>query len=221
MDSSYIRQELKKLMHNFGNLSLHVTGEGKVDLVGITATGSTWMGMFKTIITGDTGCIYPLPGYDVTALDQVIDILLDIETRPHMNIVDNEKYCIDTESYKSEILAFKEEIKNDGHYSSRYIKEIKVNGVVVMVITIEPLVNEFVIGEYTAAQKNVFLGPIENYVTFGDDVCKITADSTEYEFNVKDLILYRDFVPKAGDYLLLDEERKAYVILPGYDYSIH
>lgn len=221
MDSSYIRQELKKLMHNFGNLSLHVTGEGKVDLVGVTAAGSTWMGMFKTIITGDTGCIYPLPGYDITALDQVIDILLDIETRPHMNIVDNEIYCVDGESYKAEILAFKEEIKNDAYYSSRYTKEIKVNGVVVMTITVEPLVNEFVIGEYNAAQKNVLLGQIEDYVGEGDGIINFTADGTSYEFKTSDLVLYRDFIPKVGDYLLLNEEKGKYVVLPGYDYSIH
>lgn len=221
MKETPVGQELRKLMHHFGNLSVHVSGEAKVDLFGVTGSGSGWMGMFKTIISGDTGCMYPLEGYDVTALDQVMDILLSIETRPHCNIGDNEKYVIDTDTYKAEILAFKEEIKNDGKYAVRYQKEIKVDGVTVMVITIEPLCNEFVVGEFGAAKKNEFIGEIDDFDKPYTDSFAIMIGGDEYKVEETKLVTFRKFTPKKGDYLLKDLDKDVYVIIPGEDYSIH
>ncbi|EBY9763963.1 hypothetical protein D5W64_12690 [Salmonella enterica subsp. enterica serovar Saintpaul] len=219
-----ISEEVLRLTHSFGNLLVHVSGEGKVDFR-TPGMGSGWLGMIKIIISGDVGCMKPYKGYDTCALDQAIDYLIDIELAPHLNTSLNEEFVVSDERWKAFIMSIKEECSFVGNPKPKYKFELKSDDDkhVVTTIVLEPLANDFVVGEFTAAKHATFIGPITDYDQPKINSCFIVAEGKEYEIDFDKLIHYRHrkYIPRPGDYLLYNEEKGFYVILPQEDYSIH
>lgn len=223
MKETYVGQELIRLMHSFGNLHVHISGEGKVDF--LQKEGPSWLGMIKFIISGDIGCMKPFKGYDVSALDQAIDYLLNLDQAPHSNLSTNEEFVPDVESWKKFVMDIKESTEFTGNPKPIYKFSMlggKDGKTVITTVTIEPLANQDVVGEFGAVQKNTFLGMIEDYDQPKIDSCFIKAEGTEYEIQLDKIITFRNKrIPQRGDYLLKDEETEMYIVIPGEDYSIH
>lgn len=219
-----INDEVLRLTHSFGNLLVHVSGEGKVDFR-TPGMGSGWLGMIKVIISGDVGCMKPYKGYDTCALDQAIDYLIDIELAPHLNMCSNEKYLVSDEAWKSFIMDIKEECSFVGSPKPKYKFELRSEDDehVITTITLEPLANDFVVGEFTAVSKATFIGLITDYDQPKIASCFITAEGKEYEIDLEKLIHFRHrkYIPRPGDYLLRDEDKDVFIIIPQEDYSIH
>lgn len=228
LDNTFHSDELKRAMHKFGNLSLHVSGEGKLDF---RALNKGWNPMIKVIYSGDIGCMMPYAGYSEAAIDQAIDALFDLDTCPHMNLVGNEKYVPTPEEWKGWIEKIKEDFNDhitEHLWKKRYRfsleKEVEGKKVIVAVVTIEPLANEFVVGEIAAAKHMEFVGELDDFDQPKINSVIATVEGDDIEIDVNDLLHFRSkqrFMPKKGDYLLRDTERKLYVIIPGEDYSIH
>lgn len=219
-----IATELVDLMHSFGNLLVHVSGEGKVDYR-ISGMGSGWLGMIKVILSGDVGCMKPYKGYDTCAFDQAIEYLLSLEMVPHLNSSINEKYTVTPEAWNKFVLGIKEECSFVGRAQPKYFfKLLAEDGkTVVTTVSLEPLCNEFVVGEFQAGKQYEFIGVITDYDQPKINSCFINVEEKEYEIELAKLIHFRHrkFLPGKGDYLLHSPEKGLYVILPKEDYSIH
>lgn len=219
-----ISDQVVRLMHSFGNLFVHVSGEGKVDFRA-HGMGSSWLGMIKNVVSGDVGCMKPYKGYDTCALDQTIDFLLNLELAPHMNISTNEEYVVTQDTWRAFVNSIKEECTFIGKPKPKYKFELKTfDGTkVVATVVIEPLCNEFVIGEYNASESAEYIGVIEDYDQPRINSCFIKVNGEDKEYQLDELISYRHrkYQPRKGDYLLRDLESKFYIILPQEDYSIH
>lgn len=217
--------ELTNLMHRFGNLFIHVSGEAKVDFKGAC---SGWAGMFKSIISGDIGCISPYEGYDTCALQQALDTLYNLEICPHMNMSSNEQYVVDAEDWLLFVKGIEDHFNDldPFNYKSKYEWELKGGDdkkTVIARIVIQPLCNEFVVGEFNASQRHDFLGEIEDYDQPKINTCWVVVNGDTIDIELNRLIHFRhkQFHPRKGDYLLYDPENDCYVILPQEDYSIH
>lgn len=219
---SYIEPELMKLMHRFGNLFVHVTGEGKVDFRDKSRTTDTKYGMVKFIISGESGCMTPLQGYDTCALDQAIDKLLSYEVVPRKGKEDSIEEFFGWEEFVTECVrrSIKDTCGTKAYYRYRYPDP---TGGDLLIVTVEPLCNAMVVGEYNAGNDCEYIGVI-------DDIDKpkikshiITVDGKDLEVFDEEMIHFRGlkYVPKKGDYLLKDPETNYYIILPQEDYSIH
>lgn len=224
-----VSDELKRLTHRFGNLFLHISGEGKVDFRGATGDNSGWVGMVKHIISGDVGCMTPYSGYDVCALDSALDFLYNLDLAPHLNSSVNEEYVPAPEEWRKFVDGIKAELKDlvdtnyKTHYSFTFYSDADEK-VPVVKVKFEPLCNEFVIGEYNAAGKHEYLGVIEDYDQPKIDKCWILVNGEMMEdVDLKRIIHFRhrQYQPRPGDYLLYDEEKDVYIILPQEDYHIH
>lgn len=219
-----IGEELVRLMHSFGNLFVHVSGEGKIDFR-MEGMGSAWAGMIKTIISGDIGCMKPYKGFEVCALDQAIDYLINLELAPHMNLSTNEEWVVTPDVWQAFIMEIKDECTFIGKPKPKYLFELKsLDGeTVIATVAIEPLCNEFVVGEFNAAKSAEFVGEIEDYDQPKIKSCFIRVNGDELEIELDKLIYYRHrkYQPRKGDYLLKDVESGYHFILPQEDYSIH
>lgn len=224
-----INSELQRLMHRFGNLFLHVSGEGKVDFRSSVGEGHSWLGMLKAVISGDVGCMTPYPGYDVCALDTALDYLYGMDLFPHLNSSVNEEYVPSTEQWRKFVDGIRAELKQlpDDKYKAKYQYTYYADSdtdTPIVTVTLEPLCNTFVVGEYNAAGKHEYLGVIEDYDQPKVNHCWITVNgSTIDDIELKRVIHFRHrkFQPRKGDYLLYDAEADVYIILPQEDYSIH
>lgn len=224
-----VSDELKRLMHRFGNLLVHISGEGKVDFRGATGDNCGWIGMTKHIISGDLGCMTPYPGYDTCALDVALDFLYNLDLAPHLNSSVNEEFVPAPEEWRKFIDGIKVALKDllEPNYKRKYTftfyndEEQKVP---VVTVKLEPLCNTFVVGEFNAANKHEYLGVIEDYDQPKINHCWITVNgSTIEDIELKRLIHFRHrrYQPRKGDYLLYDAEKDVYIILPQEDYNIH
>lgn len=227
LDNTFHSEELKRLMNKFGNLVLHVSGEAKIDF-NTRVTG--WLPMIKLVYSGDIGCMTPYSGYDVCARDNAIDFLLDLDTCPHLNSSAFDKYVPTPEEWKTWILKVKADLDDyltEGIVMKRYnfslSKEVDGVNVVICTLTLEPICNEFVVGEMTAAKHNEFLGELDDFDQPGLKFTVATIGGKDIEIQTDDLCHFRgkQYLPRKGDYLLRDVERKLYIVLPQEDYSIH
>ncbi|QYN79927.1 hypothetical protein PQD71_gp034 [Kosakonia phage Kc263] len=224
-----VSDELKRLMHRFGNLLVHVSGEGKVDFRGATGDNCGWIGMSKTIISGDLGCMTPYSGFDTCALDVALDFLYNLDLAPHLNSSINEEFVPAPEEWRKFIDGIKVELKNllEPNFKMRYTFTLyndEEQKVPVATVRLEPLCNAFVIGEFNAAGKHEYLGVIEDYDQPKINHCWITVNgSTIDDIELKRIIHFRHrrYQPRKGDYLLYDAEKDVYIILPQEDYNIH
>ncbi|AEV89621.1 hypothetical protein OBP_184 [Pseudomonas phage OBP] len=219
-----VAEELTKLMHSFGNLFIHVSGEGKIDF--LQKDGPGWLGMIKYVVSGDIGCMKPYKGYDTCALDQAIDYLLNLEYAPHLNSSANEEFLPDDETWKKFIMDIKEECSYQGHPKPKYKFELLGGDdgkTVVTTVTLEPICNEFIVGEYKASQKAEFIGEIDDYDQPKINGCWVKVGDKIIDIELDKLIHFRHrkYQPRKGDYLLHDESKGVYIILPQADYSIH
>lgn len=219
-----VSEELIRLMHSFGNLFIHVSGEGKVDF--LQKDGPGWLGMIKYVVSGDIGCMKPYKGYDVSALDQAIDYLLNLDNCPHLNSSINEEFLIGPEVWRKFILDIKEECSFTGACKPKYTFELLGGDdgkTVVTTVTLEPICNEFVVSEYKASQKCELVGVIEDYDQPKVNACWVKVGEEIIDIPLDKLIHFRHrlYQPRAGDYLLRDESKDIYIILPQEDYSIH
>jgi len=220
--------ELIRLMSVFGNLHVHVSGEAKVDFRGALGQNNAWVGMASTIISGDIGCLVPYEKYPTCALDNALDFLYNLECAPHLNSSINNEHVPDVQQWKEFVDSIAKEMKNlvSTNYKKMYVFELKLEGgkAPVAIVTLKPLCNEFVAGEYIAANKYTFLGTIEDFDQPKIRSCFIVANGVEHEIELEKLIYFRNklfFAPDKGDYLVKNEENGIYVILPKEDYSIH
>lgn len=218
----HISTELVTLSNTFGNLLVHLSGEAKLDFR-IEHNVGPWLGMIKNIISGDIGCMRPMKGYDQSAFDLAIDLLLNVQNAPHLNLPDNEKYVVSAEKWREFIMSIKEDRSFVSHDEVRYMYELKVGDVVVTRIKFEPLVNTFVVGEFRAAQRLDFVGEISDYDQNRINSAWVVVNGEEIDVDLSRLIHYRHrkYQPGKGDYLLYDREKDYYVLLPREDYSIH
>lgn len=219
-----VSDELTRLIHSFGNLFIHVSGEGKLDF--LQKEGPGWMGMIKYIVSGDMGCMKPYKGYDTCALDQAIDYLLNLESMPHLNLSTNEQYLPDAETWRKFIMEIKEECTFLGAPKPKYKFELLGGDdgkTIVTTIVLEPICNDYIAGEYKASQKAVFLGTIEDYDQPKTNGCWVLVNGEVIDIELDKLIHFRHrkYQPRKGDYLLHDESKGVYIILPQEDYSIH
>ncbi len=217
--------QLIDLTHTFGNLFIHISGEGKVDFRG---AGQGWVGMIKNIISGDIGCITPYEGYDTCALVQALNMLYGLETCPHLNSSVNEQYIVEPDNWKLFVDSIKEHFDDlDPHnFKPKYTFTLKGGDdgkTTVAVVTLEPLCNAFVIGEFNAAEKFEFLGELEDYDQPGINHCWVVVNGEQIDIDFGRLIHYRHrkYEPRKGDYILYSPEDDFYVILPQEDYHIH
>lgn len=220
-----LNEEILRLNHTFGNLLVHVSGEGKVDFRA-AGQGSGWLGMIKVIYSGDVGCMKPYKGHDTCAFDQAIEFLMDLDMVPHLNSSINEEYTVSPEVWRKFIQDIKEECSFVGNPKPKYTFELKQEDgdKVVTTITLEPLCNEFVVGEVTAAKHAEFIGIIKDYDQPKINTCFIVAEDKEYEIDMDNLIHFRHrkFIPRPGDYLLKHQDKiDVFIVLPQEDYSIH
>lgn len=220
-----INTSLMALTHAIGNLFVHVSGEGKIDFRG---AGQGWCGMIKNIISGDLGCIVPVEGYDSCALTQALNMLYDLENVPHLNSAINEEFLVEDANWKIFVDSIKEHFEDlDPHnYKNKY--QFKLKGgddgkTTVCTVTLEPLVNRNVIGEFNAAEKFDFIGEITDYDQPKIRECWVVCEGQSYDIHLDKLIHFRHrlYQPRKGDYLLYSGEGDYYVILPQEDYSIH
>lgn len=222
--NAHVSEQLTGLMHSFGNLFVHVSGEGKVDFRA-PGMGSGWLGMIKIILSGDVGCMKPYKGYDTCAFDQAIEYLMDLDMTPHLNSSINEEYLVDRETWVKFIQGIKEECSFVGKPLPKYTFELKTADEkhVITTIVLEPMCNGFVVGEYQASKEAEYIGVIEDYDQPKIDACFIQCEGKEYEIELDKLIHYRHrkYQPRKGDYLLFNNDKGVYVILPQEDYSIH
>jgi hypothetical protein len=220
--NSQISSDLITLNNTFGNLLVHVSGEGKVDFSG---AGAGWLGMIKYIISGDIGCMKPYKGYDTCALDNAIEFLLNLDTVPHLNSSAFEEFTITPEKWREFVLSIKEDCSFVGDFKNKYVYTLRGGDKDVPVVTVrlEPLCNEFVIGEFTASQKCEFLGTLEDWDQPKIKSAFVMVNGAELELQLERLIHFRHrlYQPRRGDYLLYDKEKDVYIILPQEDYSIH
>lgn len=223
-----ISTELLRLMSVFGNLHVHVSGEAKVDFRGALGQNNAWVGMTSTIISGDIGCLRPYESYPTCALDNALDFLYNLECAPHLNSSINEEHVPDSVQWKAFVDEIEKEMKNlvDANYKKLYQFELKLEGAEIptVIVTLKPLCNEFVSGEFIAANKYSFLGVIDDFDQPKLKSCFIVANGKEYEVDLAKLIYFRNktfFAPDKGDYLVKDEDTGFYVVLPKEDYSIH
>jgi hypothetical protein len=223
-----ISAELLKLMSTFGNLQVHVSGEAKVDFRRALGQSNAWVGMTSTIVSGDVGCLRPYESYPTCALDSALDFLYNLDCAPHLNSSINEEHVPDSVQWKEFVDGIEKEMKNlvDTHYKKQYTFELKLEGsdIPVIVVTLKPLCNEFVAGEFIAANKYTFLGQIDDFDQPKVKSCFVVANGKEYEVELEKLIYFRNkiyWAPEKGDYLVKDEESGMYVVLPKEDYSIH
>lgn len=222
--NAHVNEQLVRLMHSFGNLFVHVSGEGKVDFRA-PGMGSGWLGMIKVILSGDVGCMKPYQGYDTCAFDQAIEYLMDLDMAPHLNSSINEEYTVDRERWVKFIQGIKDECSFVGKPAPKYKFELRSDDGkhVITTIILEPMCNTFVVGEYNATKECEYIGVIEDYDQPKIDSCFIQCEGKEYEVELDKLIHYRHrkYQPRKGDYFLFNAESKAYIILPQEDYSIH
>ena len=216
---------LINLTHSMGNLLVHISGEGKIDFRG---AGQGWCGMIKNIISGDIGCIVPYEGYDTCALQQALNMLYALDNVPHLNSSANEQYLVEDANWKIFVDSIKDHFEDlDPHnYKTKYKFTLKGGDdgkTTVCTITLEPLCNGFVIGEFNAAEKFDFIGEITDYDQPKLKECWVVCEGQTYDIHLDKLIHYRHrmFQPRKGDYLLYSGEGDFYVILPQEDYSIH
>lgn len=220
--------ELLRLMSAFGNLKVHVSGEAKVDFRRALGQNNAWVAMTSTIISGDIGCLRPYETYPTCALDNALDFLYNLECAPHLNSSINEEHVPDAAQWKKFVDEIEQEMKNlvDINYKKLYIFELKLEGsdTPVVVVTLKPLCNEFVSGEFIASNKYSFLGSIDDFDQPKLKSCFVVANEKEYEVELDKLIYFRNkdyWAPEKGDYLMKDEETGMYVVLPKEDYSFH
>lgn len=223
--NQHLSDEIIRLNHAFGNLLVHVSGEGKVDFRA-AGQGSGWLGMIKVIYSGDTGCMKPYKGYDTCAFNQAIEFLMDLDMVPHMNLGSNEEYTVTPETWRKFVQGIEEECSFVGSPKKKYVFELKQEDgdKVITTIVLEPLCNEFVVGEVTAAKHCELIGIISDYDQPLIKSCFIVAEEKEYKIELENLIHFRHrkFIPRKGDYLLRHHENEnVYIVLPQEDYSIH
>lgn len=223
-----VSTELQLLMHRFGNLFLHISGEGKVDFRSSAGDGHGWLGMLKTVISGDIGCMTTYPGYDTCALDTALDYLYGIDLFPHLNSSVNEEYVPSPEQWRKFVDGIREELKTlpESKYKPKYQYKYYADSdtdTAIVTVTLEPLCNTFVVGEYNASNKHEYLGVIEDYDQPKIKTAFVRVNGEEIEIELERLIHFRHrlYQPRKGDYLLFDAENNAYIILPQEDYSIH
>lgn len=224
LTNATVSDELVKLMHSFGNLFVHVTGEGKVDFRA-PGMGAGWLGMIKIILSGDIGCMKPYKGYDTCAFDQAIEYLMDMDMAPHLNSSTNEEFTVSRDVWVAFIQSIKEECSFVGKALPKYAFELKSESGedVICTITLEPICNGFVVGELAAAKEYSYIGVVEDYDQPKIDSCFIQCEGKEYEIELDKLIHFRNrkYQTRKGDYLLHNEEKGLYLVLPQEDYSIH
>lgn len=239
-----IRSDINMLTHKFGNLEVHLSGEGRTSFLGTADNG--WVGFAHLVFDGDIGCMTPYPGYDVCALDNGFGFLHKLEVVPHLNMGSCSEYVISKDSWKRQLEKFKKEIKDNPyqptyHYSIKGKSEEDPEEVTVVTIKIKPLVNEFVTGEYNAAEKGEYLGRIAKVDTTREDgitLIRSTKDKDEFEvvvlldkvaeeladrenrivLNQDNTTVYRGIIPREGDYLVKDVQSGDFVVIPAMDY---
>lgn len=224
MTNEQISGELLDLIHSFGNLLVHVSGEGKVDYR-VAGMGAGWLGMIKVILSGDVGCMKPYKGYDTCAFDQAIEYLMSLEMVPHLNSSLNEGYTVTPEAWTKFVQHIKDECSFVGNPKPKYMFELRSEDDkhLVTTVSIEPLCNAFVVGEFQAGKEYEYVGVITDYDQPKINSCFINVEEKEYEIELAKLIHFRHrlYQPRKGDYLLYSPVKEIYVILPQEDYSIH
>lgn len=229
-ENRQLSAELLNLMSKIGNLHLHVSGEGKVDFLGEGTKG--WVGMYSVIYSGDIGCLIPYENYPKCALDNAVEALGALECLPHLNSSINEKYTPDSDQWAKFVLDIKQYFidMKPGEEKAQYQFKLELAGdddVLLppsVVVTLKPLCNEFVVGEFNATKKYNYIGQITDFDQPKIKNCFIVAEEKEYEIELDKLLHFRNksrWEPSKGDYLLFNPETSIYVILPKEDYSIH
>lgn len=222
-----IATDIIHLMNTIGNLHLHVSGEAKVDFRGGVGLTNGWAGLVSTIISGDTGCMKPYDGNPKCALDAVIKYLRYLEPAPHLNSSEYEEFVPSKEEWDKFVDSIETEMKalKVTDYAVKYSFElINSDGELVATVTLKPLCNVFVVGEFRATRKYTYIGEIQDYDQPMSNAVVITCEGEDHTIQFENLIYYRNRKhrwPRKKDYLLKDPDSDKYVVLPQEDYSIH
>lgn len=221
-----VADDIVHLMNTIGNLHLHVSGEAKVDFRGGVGTTSGWAGMVSTIVSGDVGCMKPYDNNPKCALDAVLRYLRQLEPVPHLNSSMFEEHVPSKEEWEEFVTGIETDMKGlkVSDYVVKYTFKLNKNGVDVVVVTLKPLCNTFVVGEFRATRKYDFIGEIGDYDQPMTNAVVITCEGKDHTIQFENLSYYRSRKhrwPRKGDYLLKDPDSDKYVVLPQEDYSIH
>lgn len=221
-----IAGDIVHLMNVIGNLHLHVSGEGKVDFLGGAGPTNGWVGMASSVISGDTGCMKPYDDNPKCALDAVIEYLRYLVPVPHLNSSEYEKFTPTKEKWEEFITTIETEMKalKEADYKVKYSFKMVKDGETIVVVTMKPLCNAFVVGEFRATRNFIYIGEIQDYDQPMTNAVVITCEDKDFTIQFENLIYYRNRKhrhPRKSDYLLKDPDSDKYVVLPQEDYSIH
>lgn len=221
-----VADDIVHLMNTIGNLHLHVSGEAKVDFRGGAGPTNGWAGLVSTIISGDTGCMKSYDNNPKCALDAVIEYLRYLEPVPHLNSSEYEEFVPSKEEWDTFVDDIETSMKGlkVSDYEIKYHFGLTKNGVVVTTVTLKPLCNVFVVGEFRATRNFNYIGEIQDYDQPMTNAVVIRCEDEDHTIQFENLTYYRSRKhrwPRKGDYLLKDPNSDKYVVLPQEDYSIH
>lgn len=221
-----VATDIIHLMNVIGNLHLHVSGEAKVDFLGGVGNTNGWASLVSTIISGDTGCVKPYDGNPKCALDAAIGYLRFMTPVPHLNSSEYEEFVPTKEEWEAFIVTIETEMKalKETEYKVKYSFEMVKDDKVIVTVTLKPLCNVFVVGEFQATRKYNYIGEVQDYDQPMTNAIVISCEGKDHTIKFEHLIYYRSRkhrFPRKGDYLLKDPDSENYVVLPQEDYSIH
>lgn len=222
---------LESLTRKFGDLFLHLSGEGKVSFHGLK--GASWNGFLVTRFDGDLGCMEPLEPPTLCAYENALKLMRSLHIVPSLNLGENQQYTLTSEQWLDELDKFVNAIESNP-FQKEYSHAIYVtldDGTVVNVINIllKPICNTFVIGEFTASNEGEYLGEITKVLSkdgfetlmFSNDRFHFKLETTEgtFDYNDENFLRYRQHIPHSGDFLVKDPKTNKLIVLPRCDYT--
>lgn len=221
---------LERITRKFGDLYLHLSGEGKVSFQGLSDASAS--GFIVTRFDGTFGCMERLIEDCTCALQDAILFMGNLNIVPNLNLDENSKYTLTPEEWNKELSDFAKKIeenpfKKDFHHYI-YYKDKNGKDETVISIVLQPLCNAEVIGEFHASSEAEFLGEVtavkskDGYDTimFTSDKFAFLLETTndKHLYDDENCLKYRRHIPTAGDYLLRDNGSGKLIVLPRRDY---
>ena len=221
---------LERITRKFGDMYLHLSGEGKVSFQGLRVNSAS--GFIVTRFDGTFGCMERLIEDCTCALQDAILFMGDLNIVPNLNFEGNTKYVLTPEEWNKELSDFTKKIeenpfKKDFHHYIYYKDENDKDETVISIV-LQPICNNEVIGEYQASNEAEFLGEVTavkskngfDTLIFSLDKFEFLLETTndKHLYSNENCIKYREHIPTKGDYLLRDNRTGKLVILPKNDY---
>lgn len=221
---------LERITRKFGDMYLHLSGEGKVSFQGLRDGSAS--GFIVTRFDGTFGCMERLIEDCTCALQDAILFMGNLNIVPNLNLDGNAKYVLTAEEWNKELFDFAKKIEENPfkkvfHHYIYYTDENGKNETVISVV-LQPLCNAEVIGEFHASNEAEFLGEVTavkskdgfDTLIFSRDKFAFLLETTndKHLYSNENSLKYREHFPTKGDYLLRDNGTGKLVILPKNDY---